>query len=218
MIPLYIPYYNRRDLLDKAVASASDCDDVEVLIINNSLEDVSLPCIKTIIPPFQMRFGHAQNMIWGIAKSLGHKFWLSMHTDAEAGPGSVRRLHDMALSYCLAGRKWGVIFTNYDALCAISTEAFSSIGGWDTNIPTYFGDCDLHYRLKLFGYENIDTDIPVVHHGSESIKSDPKTKFISDLMTTYAHDYYLKKWGGKPGEERFIIPFGREDLFGGSKQ
>jgi hypothetical protein len=213
-IPLYIPYHSNRELLEKAIESVTGIEGIDVLVINNSKEEWEWrEGVRILTPPFPLLFGPSQNWMLANAKEDNDKFWLSMHADAEAEEGSIQRLVKAAEDATAEGRKWGVIFTNYDALAAHNTAAYSAIGGWDKNIPVYFGDCDLFRRLRLSGYETIDTDIPCIHHGSMSIKSDPRVRFISDTMTVYAHDYYVKKHGGIPGHETFHIPFDREDLF-----
>jgi hypothetical protein len=213
-IPLYIPYYSCPDLLEKSLESVKGIEEIHVRVINNSRSEMQWREGVTIMDtPFPLHFGPSQNWMLANAKEYGEPFWLSMHGDAEAGEGSIQRLLKTAEDATSEGRKWGVVFTNYDALAAHNTEAYSAIGGWDQNIPVYFGDVDLFRRLRLSGYETIDTDIPCIHHGSMSIKSDPRIRFISDTMTVYAHDYFLRKHGGEPGKETFSVPFNRPELF-----
>ena len=48
--------------------------------------------------------------------------------------------------------KWGVRFFYYDRLALVNVEAYKEVGGWDTHIPFYHTDCDMHSRLMLKGY------------------------------------------------------------------
>ena len=47
---------------------------------------------------------------------------------------------------------WGPLATrwfSYDRLALVRTQAFVDIGGWDTMIPFYMTDCDMHERLWM---------------------------------------------------------------------
>lgn len=56
---------------------------------------------------------------------------------------------------------WGPLATrwySYDKLALVRTQAFVDIGGWDTMIPFYMTDCDMHERLwmRKFRIEGAD--------------------------------------------------------------
>jgi hypothetical protein len=206
MIPLYIPYFNRPDRLEAALASIRGCA-AEVYVIDNSMGLSGRSDSIVLQPPFSLMFGQAQNWMLTMALRAGHPFWISMHDDAEASPDMVNMLIHRANEFTWDGKKWGILFTNYDSMAAHSTEAYSKIGGWDKFMPWYVGDMDVWYRLRLAGYETMETGIPVVHHGSESIKNDERTRYVNDVVTPLFREYYRQKWGGDPGSEVFPVPF-----------
>ncbi|KAB8304806.1 hypothetical protein EYC80_004148 [Monilinia laxa] len=43
-------------------------------------------------------------------------------------------------------------FFSYDRLALVNTDAYQKVGGWDTLIPFYGTDCDMHERLAMEGY------------------------------------------------------------------
>ena len=45
----------------------------------------------------------------------------------------------------------------------MNRAAYESIGGWDTAIPYYRSDCDMHDRLKMNGFEYNEEDVSVGH-------------------------------------------------------
>ena len=50
---------------------------------------------------------------------------------------------------------WGSLATKwfaYDHLALVRTQAFVDVGGWDTMIPFYLTDCDMHERLWMRGF------------------------------------------------------------------
>lgn len=213
MIPLFVPYVNRFDLLEKAVRSAV-ADGVEINIINNSNgASIGIPGVDFIQrrPPVPLTFAQTQNWFLNIAEGDADygPFYLFMHSDAEAGEGTVQKLVEMAQKLTDEGRKWAVVFTAYDALAAFNTQAFLEIGGWDTELTWYSGDVDVYRRLKLAGYELVDSNLPVHHEPSQTLKADPEIKRKVDLMFPFRQYYYQNKWGGEPGHEKFDTPFGR---------
>ena len=202
MIPLFIPYVNRRDLLDKAVRS-SHGGRVETIVINNS----DRPVIEhtAIAPPVPLTFAQTQN--WMLKMAWEEPFYLFMHSDAEAVGDTVLRLVAMAQALTVQKRKWGVIFTAYDALAAFNTEAFQSVGGWDPFLEWYHADTDMYRRLRLAGYEMVESNLPVKHEPSSTLNADPAIKMKVNLMFPCRVAYYRAKWGGDAGSETFDVPF-----------
>jgi predicted O-methyltransferase YrrM len=132
-----------------------------------------------------------------------------MHNDAEAGEGTPERLLAAVTEAHEAGRAWGVAFTNYDTLAAFNAEALGCAGPWDATLPQYFADNDYYRRLRLCGYEAIDTGLPVAHHNgaSSTVKSDPWRGHHNGVTFPIYGSYYAAKWGGPPGGESFDWPF-----------
>ena len=205
MIPLFIPYVNRPDLLDRAMVSIPRVDGIEVAVINNSAsEHVHVPMGMCMTPRKGMTFSETQNLMLRTAQFMQAPFYFFMHSDAEAAPGTVLRLFEMAH---LQQEKWGAIFTNYDSLAAFNTEAFDAIGGWDDNLPWYLSDCDIYRRMRLAGYPTIDSGLPVKHTPSQTLNSDPEIKRKVEEQTAGWQAYYEKKWGGPNERETFLTPF-----------
>ena len=48
--------------------------------------------------------------------------------------------------------KWAMRFFSYDRLALVNVTSFRDVGGWDTQIPFYGTDCDMHARLEMGGY------------------------------------------------------------------
>ncbi|EKD12026.1 hypothetical protein MBM_09810 [Drepanopeziza brunnea f. sp. 'multigermtubi' MB_m1] len=45
--------------------------------------------------------------------------------------------------------RWAMRFFSYDRLALVNVAAFVEVGGWDTMIPFYGTDCDMHARLEM---------------------------------------------------------------------
>ncbi|KAK2629848.1 hypothetical protein QTJ16_000668 [Diplocarpon rosae] len=48
--------------------------------------------------------------------------------------------------------RWAMRFFSYDRLALVNVAAFVEVGGWDTMIPFYMTDCDMHARLEMAQY------------------------------------------------------------------
>jgi hypothetical protein len=210
-IPVFIPFVNRRDLLEKAVRSAQ-FPAVEVNVLDNSNgPSIGIPGARFIYRRPTVPLTAAQTLNWmqqiASADADYGEFYFFMHNDTEAAPGTIQKLYEMAMRKCEHGDKWGVIFTLYDTLAAFNTAAFNEVGEWDTNLPQYFTDNDMYRRMTLAGYELAESCLPVKHEGSQTINSDPMRKRVNNITFPIYTRYYAAKWGGEVGHERFERPW-----------
>jgi hypothetical protein len=85
----------------------------------------------------------------------------------------------------------------------------SAKGKFDENIkPAYYEDNDMHRRIILSGHKALRTTGARYHHyGSGTIKSDPELERKNVSTFTMNQRYYIKKWGGLPGQETYLTPF-----------
>jgi len=66
--------------------------------------------------------------------------------------------------------KWAMRFFSYDRLALVNVEAFRAIGGWDTMIPFYMTDCDMHARLEMDGYGIQDKPAGMIYDVGSSVE------------------------------------------------
>lgn len=208
---MWIPVVNRFDLLDKAVESAKDMWK-SLTIIDNSPSGLEHPYPEPLTvfrPPVPLSCPQYFNFMMQETRRHGANICIWMHSDAEALEGSCLKLLSLARELNDMKRKWGIVFTNYDALSAMNTDMTEDVGLWDTFFNQYFCDGDFHRRARLAGYEMINSDIAVNHIGSQTLHSDPERQLLNGITFPLYHQYYLKKWGSDPGSETFLTPFNR---------
>ena len=72
------------------------------------------------------------------------------------------------------------------------------VGPWDSNLfPSYFSDNDFHHRVRVAGWEIIDTGYPVEHTGSHIHRLDIRRRWLSHNVTfDHYHEFFRRKWGG----------------------
>ena len=212
---LGIPYVNRPDLLRLAVNSVQPRWDHAFIVDNSEGGEISrrrkLWPIKVIRVPrlAPLTFSQTMNYLQNTARARKCEACLFMHNDAEAHPGTAERFLAVIAEALRAQRPWGAAFTNYDTLAAFNMQAVRETGPWDINLPQYYSDNDYYRRLRLAGFEIIETGLEVTHHNeaSSTIKSDAKRAFLNSVTFPLYAEYYRQKWGGDPGSEQFIQPF-----------
>lgn len=91
----------------------------------------------------------------------------------------------------------------------ISREGYNDIGQFDTKLwPAYFEDNDYHYRAKLKKRRLVKMNTAMFYHyGSRSIRDNPVMGNIINKYYLQNEAYYIEKWGGKPGREKYKAPF-----------
>ena len=204
---LGIPFVNQPGLLSRAVQSVAPCWPYTLIVDNADLPldgDWPVPVLRPHVP---LSFSQTMNLLSRLAPERGCQVMLLMHNDAEADPGTAEALLAVAADALASARRWGAIWTHYDTLAAFNLAMVTEVGPWDTTLPQYFADNDYYRRIALAGYEVIDTGLPVHHHASQTIKSEPHRLFLNSVTFPLYEQYYVAKWGGRPGSEQFTIPF-----------
>ncbi|KAL9638815.1 MAG: hypothetical protein Q9164_001319 [Protoblastenia rupestris] len=123
--------------------------------------------VNVISTPTLFTFAQLQNFyIWtALEKGWEHYWWAHMDTvvvsDEEFEGQPYKSLYMRAVDALeeTLEPSWGPLATlwfAYDRLALVRTKAFVEVGGWDTMIPFYMTDCDMHERLWMreFRIEN----------------------------------------------------------------
>lgn len=222
---IFIPVVNRFDLLEKAVKSVKLNNYNEYIIFNNSEQEIpesiySGTQFRVWNPERRMTFTETHNIMRQYAIDNKFDFYSFMHNDGEIHDDTDIELVKYAESLT---ENWGVIFTNYDVLCAFNTKAFEDIGPWgDEHWPQqengYLLDNDYYRRVRSRGYiikEITDREITYVpmervsgvsHVGSATLREEKEQK-IWDTQVKAVYEHYFKKWGGEPGQEKYLHPY-----------
>src|ERR1022692_3437383 len=93
---------------------------------------------------------------------------------------------------------------------AINPIALERIGCFAENFfPCYCEDQDYAYRAGLAGLQEENCcDTMISHGGSDTIYSSAELSAQNRVTQGRNMQYYLRKWGGLGGQERFRQPFG----------
>ncbi|KAJ4289969.1 hypothetical protein N0V88_006770 [Collariella sp. IMI 366227] len=128
--------------------------------------------VNVIQTPTLLTFAQLQNFFLHLTHERGWPYYFWSHMDVlalsyeggkteqeEGGPlprydqPGYKTVYELALGVLKEVREkqtqWAIRFFAYDHLALVNPEAFEGIGGWDTLIPYYLTDCDMHSRLTM---------------------------------------------------------------------
>ena len=92
-------------------------------------------------------------------------------------------------------------------------DIWLSMGGFDEGFyPAYYEDNDADRRLTLAGLSRSKVVLPGWSHANSSTLYDGTPEYQAQHWQNFHRNgmYYLQKWGGAPGQERFLTPFNGE--------
>ena len=213
---IFIPVVNNFHLLEKAINSLPNNIFDDYFIFNNSNGKIPIDTKQfKIIDHFgRLTFRQTQNAMREYAIINKYDYYCFMHNDGEILDDTAERLVQMADEYIENKKKWSVIFTNYDVLCAYSTDCVNEIGKWGddkwlkTQQTGYFLDNDYYRRMKLSSYEVLQLpNSNVLHNEYSNTIRDTTEKKNWELQNKIVQDHYRNKWGGNPDNETYKTPW-----------
>jgi hypothetical protein len=72
--------------------------------------------------------------------------------------------------------RWATRFFSYDRLALVNVASFLEVGAWDTQIPFYMTDCDMHARLEMAGFSIEEKPAGLIYDVASS---------LDDLLVLY---------------------------------
>ncbi|KAI4146766.1 MAG: hypothetical protein L6R39_003325 [Caloplaca ligustica] len=138
--------------------------------------------IKVLTTPTLLTFAQLQNFMTftALERSWSHYFWAHMDSPAvsdeeyEEEGHLYKSLYMRAVTVMRETMKPGygplaARWFAYDRLTLVRTQAYVDVGGWDTLIPFYMGDCDMHERLWMKNFTIEDAKAGLVYDVASAI-------------------------------------------------
>lgn len=217
---IVIPTINRKDLLLEAIIPINKQKDFfsKLLIVDNGKQDIE-PAIRNLaivqnnqveIVVQDKNLGVSGSWNFGIQKFRDSDYILFLNDDVVIGNTQLQEIHDRLLTkefWLATGSSLWSMFT----MAKPCWEYFLEKDGYvfdEKFFPAYFEDNDFHYRIVMANKEmhvGSGEMNPVIFRNSMTIKKDPKINFGFGPN----QQYYVQKWGGMPGHERFTRPFNK---------
>ncbi|KAI9798133.1 MAG: hypothetical protein M1835_004222 [Candelina submexicana] len=143
--------------------------------------------VNVLTPPTLLSFAQLQNyyLSTSVEKGWDYFFWGHMDVVALATEDispPYRSLYIRAVEHLrenLApgyardhqGRegRWAIRFFAYDWLALVNVHTFLEVGGWDTMIPYYGTDCDMHERLGMANLKSENGNVGLIYDTGASL-------------------------------------------------
>lgn len=202
-----IPTYICFDLLDKCIEAILESDWLprRIYVVDNSqgqYKGHASRRVQVFTPPKNLGAGGAWNFLYPAV--LPYRL-IMLNDDIEIAPDLLRAMNEVDGDVIVGDGS-----TAFTA-CMIRQTAWERVGPLDPVFwPAYYEDCDWAYRAQLAG-------IPFVCPRSGGFKNNgpsatkarmtPQDRGIVDRHYGINTDYYLRKWGGPPHQEKFTVPF-----------
>jgi GT2 family glycosyltransferase len=207
-----IPTLNRYDLLAKCINAILAGDSLPQLIyvIDNGgkWEGHPSPLVRNMKSPKNFGVAASWNLLTRLTSPLP---CVILNDDVEVGPTLLRTMVDgLADHYFLTADTGNAAFCGF--VCR--SNVYNTVGPFDEMFwPAYHEDADYHWRMKLAGFPILHQPLPVEVGLKSQLISQTKaamTPAEKDDLERHWRDgrtYYVRKWGGPPGEEQFKVPF-----------
>ena len=196
------------EITDKCL-SKYDLDWKQLILVDNSKDGF---CKKYLDKGAEIRF-HPENL--GVAGSWNY----GIRSDADflwiiSSSLIFNKGFSELIEKTKEANEYGLLTDEAWHCIGFTRKTFDKVGMFDEQFyPGYYEDNDFGYRLKLAGIHN-HPDFPslpkvkidVTCQGTATTLKSGLVKPRFDLL----QEYYKRKWGGLPGNEKFIIPFNQE--------
>lgn len=96
----------------------------------------------------------------------------------------------------------------------MNRKCWEDVGEFDEKFfPAYFEDNDYHYRIKLAGLKAIMYPPAMFYHYGSKTQTESGSEYVvKSPQFENNRSYYIRKWGGPPGEEKYTMPFNRQEF------
>lgn len=202
-----IPTYICFDLLDRCIESvlASSWLPRRIFVTDNSQGNYPghpSKRVQVFTPPRNLGAGGSANFILPGIQPFP---CVVLNDDIEVAPDTLEAMVRCDSQVVCAMRDSA--FTAF----LIRSEAWNKIGPFDPVFwPAYYEDCDWAYRATLAGYPIVAPACGGFRNNGPSAtkqRMNSADRNLVDRQYAVNTDYYLRKWGGRPHEEIYTVPF-----------
>lgn len=144
--------------------------------------------VNIIQTPVLLNFPQLQNFFLNTALTNDWPYYFWSHQDVlalsfEAGLDDVtppytspdyKTVYELCCAALASARAddphWATRFFAYDHLALVNPAAYVDVGGWDTLIPYYLSDCDMHSRLLMANWSMLDAPAGTITDTSAALQ------------------------------------------------
>jgi hypothetical protein len=174
-----------------------------IFVVDNGGSLAPLPGVEVIRPRKNLGVSSSWNLLIKLSNPLRP---VILNDDLVPGPAVCGALaaSETGLS-SLAGQRYSAF--------SIDQSCYEKVGPFDEAFwPAYCEDEDYDWRLHVAGFIHKTIQGHCKHRRSSTMSSlSSKKRVMYKKAIKKNKRYYSRKWGGGPGFERFLTPFGRGD-------
>jgi hypothetical protein len=153
-----------------------------------------------------MNVGFSGSINQIIKQNTDCPYWCILSVDWQPKPGQLKKLAER-LENPFVGLLCDETQNGYSSI-VFTPKLLYEVGYLDENFfPAYYEDNDHRYRMKLAGIEWEYLPLDYQHIVSATIKRDPVIYAKNQMTFKENGRYYVEKWGGLPGQEKYTTPF-----------
>lgn len=155
--------------------------------------------VNIVQAPVRLNFAQLQNFYTSLAHDRDWPYYFWSHQDvvafseedgnphySESGYMTIYERALMVLEQTVTSdNHWAARFFAYDYLTLVNRAAYTAVGGWDTWIPFYATDCDMHSRLIMEKWNFKDAKAGIVVDVAS---------VLDDLRVLYREDSIEPSW------------------------
>ncbi len=204
-----IPTINRYDLLQEALNKYKvSYPDIRIIIVDNGDQCIPDDIQNVIVyrPGRNIGVAASWNFICNTAFTLHNKRYVALLNDDIILGLDQDKLNEILLEND-NHEEVGIINSEKQwSAFVLSRNTYNLVGDFDEKFyPAYFEDNDYEYRLKVSGIAILQDPRlnPEVYR--QSMTSHKDQNINNGFMSN--REYYMKKWGGLPGNEQYRTPF-----------
>lgn len=191
------------------------------------MASVDVPVVPIVIENYQENLGVSAGWNIGLNRAieLGVDKVVISNDDVVLGPSAIPLMLDGLYNYDLVTahntrdgmypegfRMSYVDGPDYSCFAVKPHQFVEKFGYFDENFtPAYFEDNDMAYRIELAGGVQKKSTLAKMHHKGSVTQNWGGVPYVNHEMFDANRDYYVQKWGGVPGQERFKKPFNNEN-------
>lgn len=213
-IALGVPTLTRYDLLPKLIASAErgETRPEWYVIVDNGggLETEAhwFPSGAEVVQPgWNLGVAASWNIIMERVPEATHVLLVGDDVELEARTLSALVVSaEAGAGFAIPEHQAGSAFSCF----LLARWLYEKVGPFDEQFwPAYFEDNDYHHRMRRLGEDfTVSRGVGYEHVVSATMKSfSPEELDQHHARFRACREYYVRKWGGEPGHERYERPF-----------
>lgn len=195
---------DRYCIVDNSEGLFSDVTEVINKICQDNNQYINEPVV-VLKNNFNTGFAGAVNQI--IKQNIDCNYWFITNDDWHIAPGNLKKLDKRLKDYFFGLLCDPTELNGYSAF-VMSNDMVSKVGLMDENFyPAYCEDNDHRYRMKQAGFTWENFPLVASHNVSSTLNSSKTFKEKNNVTFSSNVAYYIEKWGGDRGQERYITPY-----------